>query len=156
MNLIEERIEKLIVCNLDCADAYEEAAKGVKDENFRNFLLNYAVRRKVFAEELIVCIGPVRDSLKTEMKKSLCKPMRRLLASPDKPSDIKDKAILRTCDKGEGNTISAYENALVTSDLNDETAKVLHRHRNHLMVARRILTDLASIVYQRVGRSSTI
>lgn len=125
----------------------------MKNENFRNFLKNYAVHRKTFAEELAKRC-PESATPVAEVSAVTCKRLEnRLKSANGEPSEIKDKAILRACGMGEDSAIAAYESALGRRDLSEETAKILHRHRNHLLAARRILSDLAAIIHNRAGRN---
>jgi len=157
MNFMQKKMEALVSCNIDCSKAYEKAAVEVKNENFRNFLKNYAVHRKAFADELSKRFSAEFDLEVSKIATMPCKRMeKRLESTGGVPSEIKDKAILRACGMAEDIAILAYENALSGKEISEETSKILHRHRNHLIAARRIIADLTPIIYHQAGHNSAV
>jgi len=150
------KVRALIRYNTDCALSYRRAAQKVRNDNFRNFLKSYSTRRMAFADELSQHAAKLNYP-DQGVPHAACRMMKKLLNIRDEPSEIKDKAILRACGKGEERVRSAYDEALSSTDLSAETKKILFRHRNYILVARRILFALKPIVvYQRhlSGRDS--
>jgi len=138
-------LNRLLRINLDASKGYAYAAEKIKNDNFRNFLISYADRRKHYAEELKGAIlnlgGHVHEN--TTLLGELHQAFMKLRESV---SPASDSALLDECVRGEGEAITQYKKVLRTDDLNPDLRQLIMTHFNKIRAAQSTMEELERVV----------
>lgn len=142
---MQKALEKILKRNIEGYKGYRLAAQDIRNENFKNFLENYANKRKQFIDE-------IRDTLeKYDMNgidsTSFIGDMHRaFIKIKENISSNKDKAILAECARGESMALSDYEKILQSADLPEPVLQMVMKQRDKIMAAEKTMRELAPIV----------
>jgi uncharacterized protein (TIGR02284 family) len=142
-----DSLNKLLKLNLDAAEGYEYAAENIKNDNFKNFLKSYALRRKRYAEELrknILSMGGEPDRSNGTVGE-VHQAFMDLRKSVNSDND-QDSALLQECVRGEGEALIQYEKLLKSTDLIPDLRRKLIIHFDKIRAARSTMDELDRVV----------
>ena len=142
---MQKELEKILKRNIEGYRGYTLAAEDISNENFKNFLENYAERRKQFIDEIEETLK--KHDMNTVDGTSFLGDMHRaFIKIRESVSSNKDKAILAECARGESMALSDYDKVLQSNDLPEHVLELVLKQRDKIMAAEKTMRELAPIV----------
>lgn len=142
---MRKELEKILKRNIEGYRGYKLAAEDISNENFKNFLENYAENRKQFVDEIREIFE--NQGLDSVVDTSFLGDLHRaFIRIKENTSSNKDKAILAECARGESMALSDYNKVLESADLPKGVLQTVMKQRDRIMAAEKTMRELAPIV----------